>query len=175
MSKGGKRNRKISFWLKGIIFLFLIVGAFLAGYFSVQMKGFLANLAYPKIKSDTDIRYDHYEWSSTLPENAHHLYSAKRGFVDAHHYFAFSLDSRDECETWLEKEADLSIDHFLPQTNHWLHVLFRHGPDFWESKYQDDNWQLAKETKFLVAEGAVGRVFAYVPDKCRIYILWGCG
>ena len=158
----------------------LIVVCFMAGFISQAIHGAITSLIRPNIRSDTLIRSRINDRLPEIPEYAHHLYYASRFFVDAEHYAAFSLNSKEECETYLKEYLR---GHSLYSNSIKEEVLpvrlQEEGPDVWESKlkdskYRDSNWQLNQGEKMEVYNSQGNReAIIYVPKQKRIFFFWG--
>ena len=154
---------------KIFLLVLLVLCAFVAGLYCNFMKTVWKSVTFPRIYSDTEVRE---RIGHDIPETAHHLYYSSRGFVDAAHYAAFSLNSKEEFEKFLKvntfgSEVEIKECTELPKN------IAKSGPDTWEGKYKDRNWSLAGK-KFLLVKGTGSCEFmAYVPEENRVYIkLW---
>ena len=173
-------NEKSKNVLKRIAIVVFIVVCFMAGFITQAVHGFMISLTTPNITSDTHIRFRMNNKGLSLPENAHHLYYASRFFVDAEHYAAFSLNSKEECENYL-KELLSGYSSFRNSIKEEVLPvrLQEEGPDVWESKlkdskYRDSNWQLKQGEKMEVYQGeGYMKAIIYVPKQKRLYFFWG--
>ena len=129
----------------------------------------------PTICSDSEARDLFQSISSqiNLPENAHHLYAAKRGVLMGKMYFgAFSLNSEQECEMFFSENFDISIDDF-EKVDELSQSFIYTGPHTWKPEYHDKNWKILEETDgyFLRGWGSYGLEIVFVPEKFRIYFI----
>lgn len=106
-----------------------------------------------------------------LPENSQDLYFSWRGSFLPDFFAAFRLPGKDECEAFFEKEV-VALDKFqegsFSSEGPWDR-FFAPPPHTWGKKYQDSNWRLSNESRFVYIAGS-GRLIIYVPDENRIYL-----
>ncbi len=142
-----------------VVIVALILSSGLFGRFLLTRK---------VIQSDHAIPHQiEFRFGVNLPEHSHHLYYASHRGLFTDHFAAFTLQNKEECEAVLA-EMNYPLEKFkesdtLPQR------LIDNGPESWPEKFDDKNWQLTKEERFLIA-GPKEQVI-YVPEKCRIYLI----
>ncbi|MBN2512070.1 MAG: hypothetical protein JXB18_03935 [Sedimentisphaerales bacterium] len=147
----------------GIAFVLLLILAFLTGLY--KLKQFGASLTLPQIESETSARQkisSHFR----LPENATNLYYARRGFVDADHYMAFSLPDRQACDHFINDAMNKELTDFV-ETSELPEEFKEHGPDTWPEPFRDTRWDLSPGSRHLLAFSSY--TIIYTPEKNRFY------
>ncbi|MEN6306473.1 MAG: hypothetical protein ABFD91_01855 [Anaerohalosphaeraceae bacterium] len=151
--------------VKGIAFVLLLIFVFFAGFYTSEIKRFGASMSLPHIESETNARQrisSHFR----LPENATDLYYAKRWFVDADHYMAFSLPDRQACEHFISDVLNKELKDFV-ETSELPEAFTVHGPDTWPEQFRDPLWDLSEANQHLLAFSSY--TILYAPEKNRFY------
>lgn len=107
----------------------------------------------------------------TPPDNSQDLYfSYPPALFFTDFFAAFCLPSEEECEAFFEKER-MPLDKFQEGnfSSEGLWDEFLPPPHTWGQKYQDSNWRLSNDSRFLYY-GDGYQLVIYVPDEHRIYI-----
>lgn len=154
-----------------LVFSTALAVAFVLGLMWTEMRNFAVNLGGPHVYSDHRVRTRIENRVCELPDDAHHLYYALRGFQDPDDFAAFTVAEND-FPVVLERvrghfaagdKAQASTQSYLAE----------HGPGSWEGRHRDANWDLAKYSDIVIEETR-STTIAYSPGAHRIFVcVWG--
>jgi hypothetical protein len=151
--------------LKIIGFLVVLAAAFTIGLTWSLMHKFGEDLGGPYVQSDYLARMYIEELLQNLPDTAHHLYYARKGFQEHDEFFACSVLAADFPS--LLAQVDELISH---RKSEKARDVLAYGPDSWDHK--DPSWDLSSCSD-IVDVSKNGKTIMYSPSKHRVFVcLW---
>jgi len=164
-----RRRMKQAF--KSIGLVAALAAAFAAGLAWTGARNLVTGFG-PHIKSDDLVRQRVKGLLPRLPDSAHHLYYAMKGFTDVDDFFACSVpesdfplliaDVRKLSERYISEHEDNSYNEYL----------LSHGPDSWTDVPADPVWDLKKHSD-IVIETRGRMTIMYSPSAHRVFVFVG--
>ena len=158
--------------IKRIAIVGALAVAFVAGLAWTDVHDFVTSLGGPHVKSDNLARQHIRGFLPKLPDSAHHLYYAMKGFTDVDDFFACSVPESD-FPLLLADVRKLSEQYVSEhEGNSYNEYLLAHGPDSWTDVPADPVWDLKKHSD-IVIETRGRMTIMYSPSAHRIFVFVG--
>jgi hypothetical protein len=150
--------------LKIIGLLVALTAAFFFGFCWTALNKMIEELGSPYIKSDYEARSYIKERLPDLPETAHHLYYARKGFQGFDEFFACSVPVADFPSLLAQVDELVSSRGSANAID-----VAAHGPDSWDNSHKDPSWDLSSYSD-IVTVSKNGHTIMYSPSKHRVFV-----
>ena len=161
-------NMKKTLQMAGLVVALAV--AFVAGLVWTGMRDFATSMGGPYVHSDSHARDLIRERLPALPDTAHHLYHAIKGFQDTDTFIACSVPDSDFAPFLAQVRELMDAYGQGPKS---AQDPFERGPDSWPNDQKDPNWDLSQYPD-IVVETTNRMTTLYSPSAHRIFVcLWG--